>query len=191
MSSRARIYVWIASGLVLLPQEGIAQDGKQKEQAPKPDMPGIVHQQLADLAGFWDVSTRYIIGGTEHEGKATCEAKMILGGRFLQQEYSSRFQGQPFHVLQLWGYDNKRKKSIEIMMDTRGTGLRHNEGTVSEDGKVITNLGESLDPQSGKAYKLRTVTTIVDRDNFVIDWYGTEEGGEEAKTVTLTHKRKT
>src|SRR5262249_42040017 len=132
MSSRARTYVWIASGLVLLPAAGIAQDGKQKEQAVKPDMPGAVHQQLADLAGFWDVSTKYIIGGKEHEGKATCEAKMILGGRFLQQEYSSRFQGHPFHVLQLWGYDNKRKKSIEIMMDTMGTGLRHNEGTFSE-----------------------------------------------------------
>jgi hypothetical protein len=190
MNSRTRIYAWIATALFVLPAVGLAQDGKQKEQTVKTDMPGAIHQHLADLAGSWDVSTRYVIGGKEHEGKASCEAKMILGGRFLQQDYSSRFQGQPYHVLQVWGYDNTRKKSIEIMMDTNGTGLIHNEGTVSEDGKVITNLGESLDPQSGKPYKLRTVTTIVDRDSFTIDWYGTEEGGKEAKTVTLTHKRK-
>ena len=101
------------------------------------------------------------------QGEAKCEAKMILGGRFLQQDYTSSIQGQPFLVLQLWGYDNASKKSIEIMMDTMGTGVLHNEGTVSEDGKVITNMGESRDPATGKPYKLRTVATLIDRDNFV------------------------
>ena len=82
-------------------------------------------------------------GGKEHEGKATCEAKWILDGRFLQQDYQSRFQGKPFHVVQLLGYDNRRKKTIEIMIDNLSTGLMHNEGSISEDGKVITNVGES------------------------------------------------
>jgi hypothetical protein len=189
MRSRAVIFAWITPWLIVLPAVGLAQDDKKQEQAVKADMPGQIHQRLGELAGTWDVATRYVIGDKEHEGKATCEAKMILGGRFLQQDYSSIFQGHPFHVLQLWGYDNARKKSIEIMMDTMGTGVMHNEGTVSDDGKVITNSGESHDP-TGKPYKLRTVTTIVDRDNFVIEWFGTEEGGKEAKTVTLTHKRK-
>ena len=112
----------------------------------RPGLPGPVHKRLAELAGTWDVSTRYVIGDKQNEGKATCEAKLILGGRFLQQEYTSRFQGRPFHVLQLLGYDNTRKKSIEIMLDTMGTGVLHNEGTVSDDGKVISNPGESLDP---------------------------------------------
>jgi Protein of unknown function (DUF1579) len=190
MSSRAPIFAWIISGLVILPTVGLAQVDKKQPVAVKPDLPGTVHKRLGDLAGTWDVSTRYIIGDKEREGKATCEAKMILGGRFLQQDYSSSFQGEPFHVLQLWGYDNIKKKSIEIMMDTMGTGVLHNEGTVSDDGKVITNSGESRDPQTGKPYKLRTVTTIVDDDNFVIEWFGTEDGGKEAKVVTLTHKRK-
>jgi uncharacterized protein DUF1579 len=190
MSSRARIFAWLMSGLVIVPVVGLAEDDKKQEQAVKPDLPGAFHQRLGDLAGPWDVSTRYVIGDKTHEGKATCEAKMILDGRFLQQDYSSLFQGREFHVLQLWGYDNIKKKSIEIMMDTMGTGVLHNEGTVSDDGKVITNLGESRDPQTGKPYKLRTVTTIVDNDNFVTEWFGTEEGRKEAKVVTLTHKRK-
>lgn len=190
MSLRTRIVVWTISGLIISPAVGLAQDDKKQEQAVKPDQPGTVHQRLGALEGTWDVSTRCVLGDKSREGRATCKAKMILGGRFLQQDYSSSFQGQPFHVLQLWGYDNIKKKSIEIMMDTMGTGVLHNEGTVSDDGKVITNSGESREPQTGKPYKLRTVTTIVDNDNFVIEWFGTEDGGKEAKVVTLSHKRK-
>jgi hypothetical protein len=190
MRFRKTVFACVVLGLALAAGAGLASDKTTQDDGVKPDAPGPAHQRLAELAGSWDVSTRYVIGDKEHEGKATCEAKMILGGRFLQQDYASRFQGAPFQVLQLWGYDNARKKSIEIMMDTMGTGALHNEGTVSDDGKVITNLGETRDPATGKPYKLRTVATIVDRDNFVIEWFGTEDGKKEAKTVTLTHKRK-
>jgi hypothetical protein len=190
MSVRARIFAWLISGLVILPTPGLAQDDKGQKEDDKRDLPGPVHKRLGELAGSWNVSVTYIIGDKQHEGKATCEAKLILDGRFLQQEYSSRFQGQPFHVFQILGYDNAKKKSIEIMLDTMGTGVLHNEGTVSEDGKVITNTGESQDPQTGKPYKLRTVTTITDHDNFTLEWFRVDDGGKEAKVVAMSHTRK-
>ena len=189
MRLRQRLFAGAAVGLALLATAGFGQDGKKQQPTANAAAPGPIHERLAELAGSWDVSTRFVMGDKEQQGKAKCEAKMILGGRFLQQDYTSRIQGQPFLVLQLWGYDNAKKKSIEIMMDTMGTGVLHNEGTVSDDGKVITNTGERRDPATGKPYKLRTVATLIDRDNFVIEWYGTEEGGQEKKTVTLTHKR--
>jgi hypothetical protein len=190
MRSHNSMIAFVTTGLVLVMSVAFAQDDKKQDQTARADAPGPVHKRLGELAGTWDVSTRYIFGDKEREGKATCEAKMILGGRFLQQDYDSLFQGQPFHVLQLLGYDNARKKSIEIMMDTMGTGIRHNEGTVSVDGNVISNLGESIDPQSGKPDKLHTVTTIIDRDNFTLEWFHVEDGGKETKVVTLTHKRR-
>ena len=156
----------------------------------KPDVPGPIHERLNDLAGSWDVALTYTLGDKQHEGKATCEAKWILDGRFLQQEYHSRFQGKPFQVVQLLGYDNPRKKTIEIMMDNLSTGLRHNEGSISNDGKVITNESESLDPATGKPYKLRTVTTIVDRDHFTLEWFRVGEGGKENRVVSMSHTRK-
>jgi hypothetical protein len=190
MNLRTRILAWIMSGLVILPAVGLAQDDKGQKEAVKQDVPGPVHKRLGELAGNWNVTVTYIIGDKQHEGKATCEAKLILDGRFLQQEYSSRLQGEPFHVLQLLGYDNARKKSIEIMLDNLGTSVLHNEGTVSDDGKVITNTGESRDPQTGKPYKLRTVTTIIDHDNFTLEWFRVDDGGKEAKVVAMSHARK-
>jgi hypothetical protein len=180
----------IVSGLIMAPTVSYAQDRADKSQTVKADSPGAVHKRLGSLAGMWDVTIQYKIGGKQHEGKATCEAKSIMDGRFLQQDYHSIFQGKPFHVLQLLGYDNPRKKTIEIMLDNLSTGLMHNEGSISDDGKVITNWGENLDPSTKKPYKLRTVYTIVGPEQFTLEWFRTEDGGKEEKAVSMTHNRK-
>jgi hypothetical protein len=190
MHLRTWIFAWITTGLVILPGSGLAQEDNGQKEGPKPDLPGPIHKRLGELAGSWNVSVKYIFGDKQQEGKATCEAKLILGDRFLQQEYSSKVQGQPFHVLQILGYDNARKKSIEIMLDTMGTSVLHNEGTVSDDGKVFTNSSEPLDPRTGKTYKLRTVTTIIDHDNFTLEWFRVDDSGNVAKVVSMSHTRK-
>jgi hypothetical protein len=190
MRFRSRFWALLAACLSLVPAQSLAQATKDQPQRPTPDGPGPVHARLQDLAGKWDVAIQYKLGEKVQEGKATCDAQWILGGRFLQQDYHSRFQGKPFHVLQILGYDNQKKKFIELMMDTMSTSVLHNEGEISEDGKVITNQGESRDPTSKKPYKLRTRYTIADRDHFTLEWYRVEEGGKEEKTVTLRHSRK-
>jgi Protein of unknown function (DUF1579) len=190
MKSLTSVGAFVVLGLVLAPPFGNAQEDRKKSQAEHGDAPGPVHHRLDDLAGTWDVVVRYTIGDKEHEGTANCEAKWILDGRFLEQVYKSRFQGKPYEVIQLLGYDNVGKKTIEIKLDNMSTGIMHNEGSISEDGNVITNVGKSLDPATGKPYKLRTVTTVVDHDHFTLEWYGTEEGGKEAKVVSMSHTRK-
>jgi Protein of unknown function (DUF1579) len=190
MNVRKWLFAWITAGVVISPATGLAQEDKAQKEGMRQDLPGPIHKRLGELAGTWDVSVRFILGDKQQEGKATCEANLILGGRFLQQEYSSKLRGQPFHVLQILGYDNARKKSIEIMLDNLGTSVLHNEGTVSDDGNVFTNSGEPLDPQTGKPYKLRTVTTIIDHDNFTLEWFRVDDAGKLAKVVSMSHTRK-
>ena len=190
MRSYTRFFALIVSGLLVAPSAGLSQESQNQNRSVKADEPGPVHKRLSDLAGTWDVALLYTLGDKQHAGKATCEAKSILDGRFLQQDYQSRFQGKPFHVLQLLGYDNARKKTVEIMLDNLGTGLLHNEGSISTDGKVISNLGEGHDPLTNKPYKLRTVTTIVDIDHFTLEWFRTNDGGKEEKVVSMAHTRK-
>jgi hypothetical protein len=190
MRSLNRIAALIVLGLALAPAVGYSQEKRGQDRAVPVDVPGPVHLRLDDLAGSWDVTVRYYLGDKEHEGKASCDAKWILDGRFLQQIYKSRFQGKPYEVIQLLGYDNVGKKTIEIKMDCMSTGVLHNEGSISEDGRVITNIGKSLNPATGKPYKLRTVTTIVDHDHFTLEWFGTEDGGKESKVVSMSHTRK-
>jgi hypothetical protein len=179
-----------AAALLLVPFSGAGQENKPNAAAVPVDAPGHVHKQLDNLAGSWDVEVAYVIGGKENKGKARCEVRWILDGRFLQQEYQSKFMGKPFTVLQLLGYDNQKKKTIEIMMDNLGTGLIHNEGSISKDGKVITNEGESLDHVAGKYTRLRTETTIVDPDHFTLEWFKPGADGREERIVSMTHTRR-
>jgi hypothetical protein len=190
MGSLVTRTAFIVVGLVVPLAIGHGQEDRKQSPAANVDVPGPAHQRLGDLAGTWDVTIRYKLGDKEHEGKASCEAKWILEGRFLQQDYKSNFQGKPYEVIQLLGYDSAAKKSIEIKLDNLSTGVMHNEGSISEDGKVITNLGKSLDPATGKPYKLRTVTTIVDHDHFTLEWFGTEDGGKESRVVSMSHTRR-
>ncbi len=93
-------------------------------------------------------------------------------------------------VLQFLGYDNQRQKFFEIKFDNQETGVLRTEGSISDDGKVITRTGDRTDPMTGKVNRLRTVTTIADRDHFTVEWYLTMEDGTEQKTVTMAHTRK-
>jgi hypothetical protein len=190
MRSLSGMAAFIVLSLLVAPVVGYLQENQKQSRTENADVPGPAHERLGELAGTWDVVIRYKLGDKEHEGKASCEAKWILDGRFLQQDYKSRFQGKPYEVIQLLGYDSVGKKTIEIKLDSLSTGVLHNEGSISDDGKVITNLGKSLDPATGKPYKLRTVTTIVDHDHFTLEWFGTDEGGKESRVVSMSHTRK-
>jgi hypothetical protein len=190
-----RLAAWrfgiVAAVLLLVPGLGMAQENKNKPaDMPPADDPGVVHKQMASLAGSWDVAVTYVIEGKEHKGTAKCEAKWILDGRFLQQDYKSTLQGKPFAVLQLLGYDNQKKKTIEIMMDNLSTGMLHNEGSIDGDGKVITNEGEMSDRAAGKVVNLRTVTTIIDPDHYTLEWFNSGKDGAFEKTVSMLHTRR-
>ena len=154
----------------------------------KATQPSERHKQLEVLAGSWDVLVRFKYGpGPEREGKASTEAKWILGGRFLQQEYQSE-SGQV--TLQFLGYDNQKKKFFEVKMDNMDTGVLYTEGTMSADGKVITNVGIRTDPITGESKKLRIVTTLTDKNHYTVEWFQPDSEGKEEKRVTMIHTRK-
>jgi hypothetical protein len=190
MKSFAWLSALLLAACVFAGSAANPQEDQKKQSAVKEDLPGPVHKRLTDLAGTWDVTVQYKMGEKFQEGTAKCEATSILDGRFLRQEYNTRFQGNPFTVVQILGYDNARKKSIEIKIDTMHTSAMYNEGTVSDDGKVFTQQGEPLDPRTGKPYKLRTVYTIVDDDHFTLEWYHIDDAGKAERVVSMAHTRR-
>jgi uncharacterized protein DUF1579 len=190
MRSIESLYTIGFAALLLVPAIGASQDNKDKLSIPQPDLPGKVHKQMEPMAGNWDVDITFVINGHENHGKVTCEAKWILDGRFLRQEYHSSLMGKPYTVIQHLGYDNQKKKIIELKMDNMSTGIMHNEGIISDDGKTITNEGEIQDPATGKTSKLRTVYTIIDPDHFTLEWFMIGADGKAEKGVSMTHTRR-
>jgi hypothetical protein len=174
-------------GLALAATTAIAQAKK----VPKLTLPTEQHKRLDALAGVWDVAVKFKVGPDKFQnGTATCTAKWILDGKFLQQEYKSTVNGRPFTVLQMLGYDTTNQQFIEVYFNSLETAPMHNVGTLSDDGKVITHLGEHLDMATQKLVKLRTVYTFTDKDHFLLEWFQTGADGKEDKVVTLTHIRR-
>jgi hypothetical protein len=124
----------------------------------------------------------------ERKGAAKCKAQWVLDGLFLKEEYKTDFGGTPFTVVQYLGYDNNRKKFLEIKIDNMHSGAMNQDGPASGDGTVFTTIGDSLD-QNGKPIKLKSVRTVQDRDHHTLEWFFIGPDGKEDKRVSMTFTR--
>ena len=153
--------------------------------------PGASHKVLASMAGSWTTKIKSWMEPNKPpmESKGTCEQKMILGGRFLQQEFTGDMMGSTFTGIGVTGYDNHTKKYVSTWMDSMGTAILFFEGTASADGKTITQESHYDDPIKGPM-KWRSVTKIVNDDTHVFEMYGTAKKGKEEKMMEITYTRK-
>jgi hypothetical protein len=153
--------------------------------------PGVPHKLLASMAGSWNTKIKSWIAPNKPpmESAGICEQKMILGGRFLQQEFTGDMMGSPFSGIGVTGYDNHTKKYVSTWMDSMGTAILFFEGTGSADGKTITQECRYDDPIKGPM-KWRSVTRIVDDNTHVFEMYGTDKSGKEEKMMEITYTRK-
>ncbi len=102
--------------------------------------PGAPHKMLGRMAGSWITKIKSWMEPNKPpmESSGTSEQKMLLDGRFLQQEFTAEMMGSPFSGLGVTGYDNHTKKYVTTWIDSMGTAILFFEGTGSADGKTIT-----------------------------------------------------
>ncbi len=153
--------------------------------------PGEPHKQFASLAGNWTTQSKEWMepGKPPMESTGSVEMKMLLDGRFLQQEFSGNMMGQPYSGVGITAYDNLRKRYISTWMDTMSTGIFTMEGTASEDGKTITLKGQHAEPGGGQMTH-RAVWKLVDNNTQTFDMYGAHKGGKETKMMEIVYTRK-
>jgi hypothetical protein len=178
----------------------MAKDKKQEKQMDPQAMmdlykklgtPGEPHKQFAGLEGSWTTKTKEWMepGKPAMESAGTCDFKMLLGGRFLQQEFNGNMMGGPYSGIGVTAYDNLRKKYVSTWIDSMGTGIFMMEGTAGADGKTITLKGQHDEPGGGRMTH-RAVWKIVDNNTQTFDMYGTHRGGKEMKMLEIAYTRK-
>jgi hypothetical protein len=186
--------------IVLMASAVMAKDKKaEKSTDPKAMMevytklatPGEQHKQLASLAGSWTTKTKEWMEPNKPpvESTGSAEMKMLLDGRFLQQEVTGQMMGQPYSGIEITAYDNLLKRYVTTWMSTMGTGIFMMEGTASADGKTITLKGQHAEPGGGYM-KHRAIWKIVDSNAQTFDMYGAHHGGKEWKMMEMTYTRK-
>jgi hypothetical protein len=156
--------------------------------------PGTQHKMLEESVGAWDAEVKMWMKGPGTEptiSKGTSENKMVLGGRYLQQDFTGEMMGQPFAGVGLTGYDNFKKKYVSFWIDNMSTAMSTMDGVMDKDGKSCTMWGKMDEPATGeKGKKVKYVTRFIDKDTQVFETYDVSAYGDKKPVMEITYKRK-
>lgn len=184
----------LAAGAILAAplaaQEGAsAEDAAMMGAMQKAATPGGQHAKLAEQAGTYKAAITMWMdpAAPPMETAGTAERKMILGGRVLEENFTSMMMGMPFEGLGHTGYDNVSGKYWSTWSDNMSTGLTVMEGTVDDSG-MATFEGEASDPMTGGKAKMR-IETRMENGREVNDFYMPGPGGEMMKTMEIVYVR--
>ena len=170
------------------------QDATRKRETmdvyQKLALPGAPHKLLASLTGRWHTHTKAWMepGKPPMESEGTSEHKMLLGGRYLHQEFNGNMMGAPFTSIGITGYDNNTQRYVSTWMDSMSTGIFFFEGTADAEGRTINQHCRYDDPVKGPM-KWHSVTKIVDSNTHVFKMYGTDKSDKEAKMMEIIYTR--
>ncbi len=114
----------------------------------------------------------------------------ILGGRYVQSDYTSEWMGEPFHGLGLMGYDISQEAYVGTWCDTASTILAPiSVGQLSADGSQISMVREMVDPISGILTRTRDVFTLTSQDQHTMETYSRPEGQDEFLMMRIDYTR--
>ncbi|MEZ6192150.1 MAG: DUF1579 domain-containing protein [Phycisphaerales bacterium] len=159
-------------------------------------MPNEHHERLAESVGTWDVASRFWMAPGMPPQETTGESVIepILGGRYIQEQYNGTVQmpgmePQPFQGMGVFGYDVAKEQYVGIWTDTMSTAPMVTAGQYDESTKTITLSCEFDCPMQGPS-TMKMTHTQVSPNEFIVTGYQTPQGGEEAKVMELTYKRR-
>ncbi|MHC1744548.1 MAG: DUF1579 domain-containing protein [Syntrophobacteraceae bacterium] len=166
--------------------EGTMEFEAMMEVYRKLATPGAPHKLLASRAGRWSTRNRYWMEPDKLpvETTGTCERKMLLDGRYLQEDFSGEMMGGSFSGVGFTGYDNQTGKYVMAWMDSLSTGIYLFGGTASEDHRTITLETRYDDPVRGPM-KLRGIIKLVDENTEIFEMHATDTSGKVEKCETV------
>ncbi|HTO94602.1 MAG TPA: DUF1579 domain-containing protein [Bacteroidota bacterium] len=195
--------VALASMVAVTPSTAQSKKAAKKKMPSQEEMmkawqeamtPGPNHKALEMFVGSWDVEAKIWMGGPKGEpavSKGSAEYKMVLGGRYLEQDYTGEMMGQPFQGTGITGYDNFRKKFVGFWIDNFSTAMSTMEGTADHEAKTLTMTGKMDEPSTGeKDKKVKYVVRWIDDNTHVFESYDLSAYGDRKPVMVLTYKRK-
>jgi len=191
-----------ASLLAVTP--GPAQSKKAAKKMPSQEQmmkaweeamtPGDSHKALGMFVGSWNAEVKIWMNGPKGDpmvSKGTAEYKMMLGGRYLEQDFTGEMMGQPFQGTGFTGYDNFRKKYVGFWIDNFSTAMSTMEGTADHKTKTLTMTGKMDEPSTGeKDKKVKYVVHFVDDNTHVFESYDVTAYGDKKPVMVITYTRK-
>lgn len=155
-------------------------------------MPGPQHAALAKMAGTWDAMVKSWMSpdAPPMESKGVCEEVMVMGGRYLQQNFHGEMMGQSFEGVGYTGYDNVTQKYIGYWMDNMSTGFMTTTGTPTADGKGFVFTGVMSDPMTNSVLPSEQHVSFPDDNHMHFEIWAPGPGGKNMKWLEIDYTRK-
>ena len=162
-----------------------------EEQMTQNAKPGAAHSNLAKLAGEYTTNTKLFMapGAPPQESAGEAKLWMTLDGRFLSEDDSGMFFGQPTKGFKMIGYNNASKRYEGIWTYTMSTSIMTLNGDSKDDGKTI-NFAATYDDQNGVKQKLDIVMRQTDSDHLIVELSGKQPDGKPGPTLETVYTRK-
>ncbi|MHC4224108.1 MAG: DUF1579 family protein [Planctomycetota bacterium] len=155
--------------------------------------PGEHHQELARFIGKWTVDSKMFMqpGVPPMTSKGSAEFKWLMPNRWLAQEYTGSMMGMPYTGFGITGWDNYKKKQVQVWVDTLSTDMKAAEGVVVDPkGQVQVLYGTMDEYLTGEHDKIvKYVTRIIDQDKFVFEIWDMGMGPDGGRVIELTYTR--
>lgn len=172
-------------------------DPKMQEMMKKYEAaatPGEPHKILADISGNWKTMSQMweSADGKPQSSKGTADFKMILGGRWLQQEFKGTAMGKSFQGIGFIGYDNVKQKYETHWFDSMSTGSMKSEGDFDVSTKTLKDKGTMSCPISpNKMQDVRTEWQMVNKNKMIFSMFGKGPmtSGPEFKMMEIVYTR--
>lgn len=187
---KVALFLFACICLVTVSGRTLAQNSDAMKKWTDYMTPGDMQKMLASANGKWSEDITVWMDPSQPAMKSTgsAENKMILGGRYQQENISGSFGGMPYEAQAIIGYDKMKKLFFCSYVDNMGTGVMNMEGPYDPATKTITLVGTEMDPMKGGEMKMRETIQMVDDNNQVVIMYDIT-GGKEIKEMEIKLKR--
>lgn len=131
--------------------------------------PGPEHKKLAELVGNWTYTFKMYMSPTETNplvAGGNADAKMVIGGRFMELSYSGTFMGTQFEGMSMIGFDRRSSEYTTVGFDNMGTYWVSAKGPADAKTGIITMVGEDYDGVMKGTQKYKFVMEIKSKDQF-------------------------
>ena len=169
-----------------------AEEKAQMDAWMKAATPGDPHKKLQDMVGMWDAKvTMWPAPGVPPQvSMGTSRNTSILGGRWIQQEFTGSAMGQPFTGIGYTGYDNVKKQYVGTWMDSMSTSMMVTTGAPGSAPNTFEFTSSMDDPSSGKTMPVKEKMTVVDANHQTWEMWYPSPDGNMFKMMQIDYARK-
>ncbi len=163
----------------------------QEETPYVPEKPGAHHEHLKKTAGTWNFTMKsYGNPAQPMEGKGVQVARMMPGGFWLIDDHKFNMSGMTLHGHGVTGYDQGKNRYVGTWCDSMTSTIMTSIGSCSEDGKVLTMIGEHYNIPLKQVLRYRQVTTLKDENNKTFQMYHLGEKDQAQLMLEIVYTRR-